>query len=70
MIGASTCVQVGYRYYHAHGLTPKFPFGHGLSFTSFAYSNLRVEQQTEAATGGEILISVSLSPVNKSCAAC
>ena len=44
--------------------------GHGLSFTSFAYSNLRVEQQTEAETGGEIFISVSLSPVNKSCAVC
>ena len=41
--------------------------GHGLSFTSFAYSNLRVEQQTEAETGGEIFISVSLRP---SCAVC
>ena len=27
MIGDHVCVKVGYRYYHAHGLTPKFPFG-------------------------------------------
>ena len=27
--------------------------GHGLSFTSFAYSNLRVEQQTEARDAAE-----------------
>ena len=44
--------------------------GHGLSFTSFAYSNLRVEQQTEAETDGEIFISVSLSPVKKLCVVC
>ena len=33
----------GYRYYEKEGIQPAFAFGHGLSYTSFAYDNLRVE---------------------------
>ncbi len=35
---------VGYRYYDTKAIEPLFPFGHGLSYTSFEYSNLTVDR--------------------------
>ncbi|HVJ03499.1 MAG TPA: beta-glucosidase, partial [Sphingomonas sp.] len=48
--------DVGYRWYEKQGLKPLFPFGHGLSYTSFAYRNPVVK-------GGKTL-SVSFDVVN------
>ncbi len=41
--------------------SPLFPFGHGLSYTSFAYSNLKVSPKTTSATG---TVKVSLDVTN------
>ncbi len=43
---------VGYRHYDRKNLAPLFAFGHGLTYTSFAYSDL---DAPSAATGGEPL---------------
>jgi beta-glucosidase len=53
-------IFVGYRYYEAKDVEPLFPFGHGLSYTSFVYSNLEVPKEVQHGGG----ISVSLTVEN------
>lgn len=38
-------IYVGYRYYDTKNVKVQYPFGHGLSYTSFEYSNLKVSEK-------------------------
>jgi len=41
---------VGYRWYDAKRITPLFPFGYGLSYTTFRYSGIAVTRTTAGAS--------------------
>ncbi len=49
-------IFVGYRYYDTKDVAPLFPFGHGLSYTTFNYSELALP--SEVKQGENITVSV------------
>ncbi len=52
---------VGYRWYDTKKIEPMFPFGFGLSYTKFAYSNLRL---VPGAAAGGVVVSVQFDVTN------
>jgi beta-glucosidase len=52
-------VFVGYRWYDTRDIEPAFPFGHGLSYTTFAYGNLVVPPRV--MRGGNVEVSVQIT---------
>lgn len=52
---------VGYRYYDRKKIAPLFPFGFGLSYTTFEYSNLRL---SASEIGPDDTLSISIDITN------
>jgi beta-glucosidase len=53
-------IFIGYRYYDAKEMPVLFPFGYGLSYTTFAYSNQRVSAKTFKDVDG-LVVSVDVT---------
>ncbi len=57
-VSYSEGLQVGYRWYDANNVTPLFPFGFGLSYTTFGYSNLTV---SAVSPSGQVQVGFDLT---------
>ncbi|WP_433186158.1 glycoside hydrolase family 3 C-terminal domain-containing protein [Actinoallomurus sp. CA-150999] len=52
-------LEVGYRWYDAQGEQPLFPFGYGLSYTSFRFGHLTVSPRADSH--GHVTVGVDVS---------
>lgn len=52
-------LNVGYRWYDAKNLTPLFPFGYGLSYTSFSLHNLVIHPAS--SPDGDVFVDVDVT---------
>ena len=53
-------VFVGYRYYTTYDKKPLFPFGFGLSYTTFSFSNLKISPE-QATDDGNVTVSFDVT---------
>ncbi|MCF0213562.1 MAG: glycoside hydrolase family 3 C-terminal domain-containing protein [Muribaculaceae bacterium] len=57
-------IYVGYRYIDRNKLRPTFPFGHGLSYTTFKYGNAKVDKD-KIAKGETVKVTVPVTNTGK-----
>jgi beta-glucosidase len=55
-------IYVGYRYYNTFNVQPAYEFGHGLSYTDFTYSNLKL---SSTSFNGKITATVTVTNSGK-----
>ncbi|MCD8231167.1 MAG: glycoside hydrolase family 3 C-terminal domain-containing protein [Clostridiales bacterium] len=52
-------LYIGYRWYDARKMVVEYPFGYGLSYTTFEYSDIRMDQ-TEITADGSVTVSFTV----------
>ncbi|MGH7981434.1 MAG: fibronectin type III-like domain-contianing protein, partial [Limisphaerales bacterium] len=57
-------IYVGYRHFDKDGIEPLFPFGFGLSYTTFRYSNLKLSSG-RLSPDGSVTASVDIANTGK-----
>ncbi len=68
-------IYVGYRHFEKYGIKPLFPFGYGLSYTSYKHSNFKVTETQDSyivnfdventgAFAGKEIVQLYISPIN------
>jgi beta-glucosidase len=55
---------VGYRYYDARSIEPLFPFGHGLSYTTFEYGDMKLSDSA-ITDRSELTVSATITNVGE-----
>ena len=50
----------GYRYFDKYKITPQYYFGQGLSYTTFAFSNLKITSPTTIGAGDSLTVTVDV----------
>lgn len=66
-------IYVGYRYYETAGVRVRFPFGYGLSYTKFLYSDLQIEKNRVSCVvtnvgdrSGKEIVQLYIEPIKSS----
>lgn len=57
-------VMVGYRWYDHEKIAPLFPFGHGLSYSTFGYHNLKLSAGKLTASAPELTVEFDVANVS------
>jgi len=52
-------IFIGYRWYEHKGIEPLYPFGHGLSYTTFDYTNLQIDKD-QIRAGASVMVTVQV----------
>ncbi|MBC8215531.1 MAG: glycoside hydrolase family 3 C-terminal domain-containing protein [Candidatus Marinimicrobia bacterium] len=58
-------IFVGYRHYDKYAIEPEYAFGHGLSYTTFEYNNIEIDNVRANPGGQTYIVSVTVKNTGK-----